>query len=517
MFELLTPISYWVITAIWLVIIVLYLGKLKPSFSIGGTVTTLLIILSIDAFRTLFESVYFGLYFNSLFGFLPKAIYDVLADPAFIIIPKVINIIAGFIVLFILYRRWLPTEIHEREEAIQDLKAAKKIAEEHEANLSAILDSISDAIVFTDLNRQILSVNRGMYKTFGYTLDDLQGQDTSILYESKDEFIHQGKLRFNLSAKEKLAPYEVNYRRKNGDVFMGETLGVPVYDSGHTIQGYLGVIRDISERKRYEIELSQHQLHLEEMVKERTEKLQKAMQVAEEANNAKSTFLSNMSHELRTPLNAILGFAQLLEINKKEPLSKTQKEHVKQIRNGGDHLLNLINDVLDLAKIEAGKASYAFETIDPRDLIDECLSFQTTVALNNQITIKDQSEPSLPFICADYMRCKQAILNLMSNAIKYNHVNGSIIVKTEIRPDNFLRISITDTGQGIPDEKQPLLFHPFERLDAEKSGIEGTGIGLILTQKLIEEMKGVIGFSSHDGEGSTFWIELPLATKANDN
>jgi diguanylate cyclase (GGDEF)-like protein/PAS domain S-box-containing protein len=262
MFELITPLSYWILTALWLVILVLYIAKLRHSKAAEKTVTVLLVILAIDAFRTVFESAYFGLYFNSLFGLLPKIFHDVLSQPGLLVIPKILNIVAGLLVLFLLIRHWVPRQIREREEWIKSLKDAKTLAEvkQDEAEqqflkFKSIFDGIPDAIVYADTDRKIISTNIGMEKTFGYTNRDLVGKSTTVLYESQGEFDRQGSIRFNLSAEEKAEPYEINYRHKNGQVFVGETVGTPVHGPNGSIVGYVGVIRNVSDRKQAEEKL----------------------------------------------------------------------------------------------------------------------------------------------------------------------------------------------------------------------------------------------------------------------
>jgi diguanylate cyclase (GGDEF)-like protein/PAS domain S-box-containing protein len=262
MFQLITPISYWVLTVLWLVILWLYIVKFKQTKNAGRTVAVLLVILAIDAFRTVFESVYFGLYFNSLFGLLPTGIHDTLSHPALLIIPKILNILAGLLVLFLLIRHWVPKEMNEREQWIENLQEAKLTAEnkreeavQQTSKFESILNAISDAIVVTDTERRIVSVNKGMRKTFGYTIDDLAGKKTSVLYESQAEFEIQGRVRFNLSAIDKEAAYEVNYRRKDGQVFVGETLGTVIKGGNGTTLGFIGVIRDVRQRKKDESRL----------------------------------------------------------------------------------------------------------------------------------------------------------------------------------------------------------------------------------------------------------------------
>jgi PAS domain S-box-containing protein len=241
-------------------------------------------------------------------------------------------------------------------------------------------------------------------------------------------------------------------------------------------------------------------------------KIREAREAAEAANRAKSDFLSSMSHELRTPMNAILGFGQMLRVNSKESLTQTQAACVNHILKSGDHLLVLINEVLDFAKAEAGKMTVYMENVVPREVFEECLPLVEDMALKREVSIVIP-EPGVEkrAVRADYTRLKQVLLNLLSNAVKYNRRGGEVRLSCAIRPGGVFRISRTDDGPGITKEKQSQLFEPFSRLGAENSDIEGTGIGLTLTRKLMGLMEGSIGFESEEGKGTTFWIELALA------
>jgi len=236
----------------------------------------------------------------------------------------------------------------------------------------------------------------------------------------------------------------------------------------------------------------------------------RARDEAEQASRAKSEFLSAMSHELRTPLNAILGFAQLLANGRRDPLSARQQRQVAQIRSSGDHLLALINDILDLSRIEAGRLTLCLEAIPLEAICREVLETLAPLAREADIALHGPAGDVQPLVLADHTRLKQVLLNLLSNAIKYNRPTGRVEMAVSEQA-HTARVSIEDTGHGIAPERLGELFEPFNRLEAEGSTIEGTGIGLALTRQLVESMQGRIGVTSERGAGSRFWIDLPLA------
>ena len=265
-----------------------------------------------------------------------------------------------------------------------------------------------------------------------------------------------------------------------------------------TSEGGTGSIRiDITEHRKIE------------------QALIEAREIADNANRAKSEFLSSMSHELRTPLNAIMGFAQMLRDYSDEPLTQEQNDGIKHILGAGNHLLGLINEVLDLARIEAGRLDLSIETVDLAQAIQEDISLVQPLAdaAHIDVRVDMDAEPEIS-VSADPSRFKQALLNLLSNAVKYNREGGTVTVAAVVGDAGMVRINVSDTGPRIPAEKHDEVFRPFSRLGAEASKIEGTGIGLTISRQLIESMGGSLDFESTPGTGSTFWLELPLADDA---
>lgn len=245
------------------------------------------------------------------------------------------------------------------------------------------------------------------------------------------------------------------------------------------------------------------------------EELRDARASAEAASRAKSEFLSSMSHELRTPLNAILGFAQLLRRDRKEPLSERHLERVGQILSGGEHLLRLIDDILDLSRVEAGTVAISIEPLSVSDVLEHVRATLEPLAARAGVTLEVAPVPDdLPLIVGDRIRFAQILINFGSNAIKYNRPRGVVSFRVQQLEGGRLRLNVSDTGLGIPADKQPKLFQPFQRAGQETGPIEGTGIGLFISKRLAELMQGEVGFTSVAGKGSEFWVDMPTDVTA---
>ena len=260
-------------------------------------------------------------------------------------------------------------------------------------------------------------------------------------------------------------------------------------------------------------ELESYRGVLERLVDERTLKLSEARDEAERSNLAKSEFLSHMSHELRTPLNAILGFGQMLELDE-EGFTNVQKQNVQEILESGQHLLTLINDVLDLSKIESGKFEINMEEVRVDEIIAQGISLIRPHAAARNLAIVDCVSGKNYTVRADFTRLKQVLVNLLSNAVKYNRKHGIVTLDSKIIDNQYLRFIVTDCGDGLSKDDIAKLFSPFVRLN-QKNNVEGAGIGLIICTHLIDLMGGNIGVDSTPGVGSTFWVDVELVNEGH--
>ncbi len=373
--------------------------------------------------------------------------------------------------------------------------AAQKALRDQQFYTRSLIESNIDAIVTTDPSGTITDLNQQMEVITGHTRDELIGTPFKNHFTDPS----QAEAAIKRVLKEcKVTNFELTVRAKDGEQTMVSYNAANFYDQDGILQGLFFAARDVTERKR-----------VDKVLQENTVELEKAKAIAEKANLAKSDFLSSMSHELRSPLNAILGFSQLMDSDSPPP-TPAQKESIAQILHAGWYLLELINEILDLAVVESGRLSLSLEAVSLPDVMIECKAMIEPQAQKRDInmTFPQFDEPC--YIKADHTRVKQVLINLLSNAIKYNKLGGSVNVDCVATTSGGIRISVKDTGAGLTPENITQLFQPFNRLGQETGGEEGTGIGLVVSKRLVELMQGMIGVESSVGVGSVFWIELSV-------
>lgn len=356
-----------------------------------------------------------------------------------------------------------------------------------------LIESNIDALTTTDPSGIITDVNKQMEELTGNQRDSLIGTPFKD-YFTDPEFAAAGIKR--VLSEKIISDYELTARTKSGKETVVSINAATFYHRDNKLQGIFYGARDVTERNR-----------LNQKLLEKNIELENAKAVAEKANLAKSDFLSSMSHELRTPLGAILGFAQLMESSTPAPLP-AQKRSITQILKAGWYLLELINEILDLALIESGKLPMSVEVVSLSEVMQECVLMSEPQAKIHDINVIFNRSTTKDFLHVDRTRLKQVIINLLSNAIKYNRKGGSVILEHSQSSDDMVRFSVRDTGEGLSAEQLGQLFQPFNRLGQEANNQQGTGIGLVVSKRLVESMGGVIGVQSTVGVGSVFWFEL---------
>ncbi len=378
---------------------------------------------------------------------------------------------------------------------------------ESEANYSRIVNTAAEGIWVFDPDYRTTFVNASMARMAGYECGDMIGRPLSDFLFEDDAADHRQKaanLRVGM-----MEHYERRFRHRDGHAVWALISASPVFDAGHNFQGTIAMFTDITERKRAEEELKRYKDQLEESVYRRTVELILSRDEAEAANKAKSVFLANISHELRTPLNAILGFSSMLC---REPaLSQGQREKLDIINRSGDHLLALINDVLDIAKIEAGRTQLQVAPFDLGAMVRDVADMMQIRAQEKGLRLcLDQSSAFPRYIKGDEARLRQVLVNLAGNAVKFTN-EGGISIRVGARENGMGRLvmEVEDTGPGISAEDQQRLFKPFVQL-GEAGTEKGTGLGLAISRQFIELMGGAISVESTPGKGSVFRIEVPV-------
>jgi len=386
-------------------------------------------------------------------------------------------------------------------EIADQLKRANGSLQASEEKLAVIVRSIGDGLIATDAEGRVTFLNSVAEHLTGWTQAEAANRPVGEIFniinqETRRPGILPVAETLAKGTIQGLANHTILISRDGREVPVADSCS-PMRDGDRRVVGAVLVFRDDTERQTFE-----HALE------ESNAEMRRATAAAEEANHAKSEFLSSMSHELRTPLNAILGFGQLLESSAPTP---AQAIRIHQILKAGWHLLNLINEILDLAVIESGKMSLSLEPVCIIDVLDECHDMMEAQAEKRGIVMVFPKNNSSGFVRADRNRLKQIVINLLSNAIKYNRESGSVVVECRPLTPGTVRISVRDTGAGLTPEHVAQLFQPFNRLGQETGGIAGTGIGLVVTKKLAALIGGEIGLKSTPGEGSVFWVDLPTS------
>ena len=360
----------------------------------------------------------------------------------------------------------------------------------------SLIESNIDALMTTNPAGIITDVNKQMEALTGCTRDELIGAPFKNYFTDPERA--EAGIKRVLSGN-KVTDYELTARARDGKETVVSYNATTFHDRDRKLQGVFAAARDVTERK-----------HFEQTLQENNVELERAKAAAEKANLAKSEFLSSMSHELRSPLNAILGFAQLI-ISETPPPTPSQVAYIDPILRAGWYLLELINEILDLAQIESGKLALSLEPTSLAEVMAECQDMIEPQGQKRGIVMTFPRFDVPCFVEADRTRLKQVIINLLSNAMKYNLANGSVMVECAPSAPDRVRISIRDTGAGLPPEKVAQLFQSFNRLGRETTEEEGTGIGLVMSKRLVELMGGNIGVESTVGVGSVFWFELNAA------
>ncbi|NIP99863.1 MAG: PAS domain S-box protein, partial [Nitrospinaceae bacterium] len=390
----------------------------------------------------------------------------------------------------------LARDLTEKKSVEKELEKTRLARDEMFQRYHLILEAAGEGIYGLDANGYTTFINPAAERMLGYSRAEMIGKP-------QHELIHHSQPNGQPYPVEN-CPIQASIRNgkvyhKNNEVFWrkdGTSMPVEYFCTpitvGEDVVGAVVTFKDITSQKQAEKELIQ------------------AKEDAVKANNAKSQFLSQMSHELRTPLNAILGFSQLINTNQEEPLTSNQEQGIHEILKAGKHLLELINEILDMARIEAGNLSLSIEDINLSDLIEELVALTLPMVKGKKIDLYNYvSMKGDLYVQADRVRLKQILLNLISNAIKYNTDGGSVWLDASENDEGMVEIQVKDSGMGIAEENIDGLFQPFNRLGTEGMGIEGTGIGLTISKQLAECMEGTIRVKSDEGKGSIFSVFIP--------
>lgn len=416
----------------------------------------------------------------------------------------------------LLARSALLEELAEKNNALQEAKEY----------LNNILNDSADMIITTDITGKIVEFNKGSERILGYTKDEVVGRDMSGFYQDSQE--RENILMF-LDREDHVSNYETRLMTKDGKPIDISLTISHIRNNKGDIIGTVGISKDITEDKRIRKELESKNSELKELnenlekrILERTMQIEKVNKELERSNKLKSHFIASMSHELRTPLNSIIGFSDILLSGAFGGLNEKQTRYVTNVLNSGKHLLQLINSILDLARIEAGKMHIEYNQFIVASIVDEVINIIQPMTHKKDISLNLENNVDKLVITADEVMFKQILYNLLTNAIKFTNNNGKVSVSLKMAEDlgekEVLRVSVIDTGIGIKSEDRERIFGQFEQAEGAKSKEHGgLGLGLALTKSLVEMHGGKIYLESEIGRGSEFSFVIPVKKKVKND
>jgi PAS domain S-box-containing protein len=394
---------------------------------------------------------------------------------------------------------------------ITDRKHAESALRQSEQSFRHFFEAGLVGMAITAPDKHWGNFNQRLAEMLGYSLQEMKSLTWAALTHPDDLAADEANYKRVLAGETDDYTMDKRFIRKDGSVLHAAIAVRCERNAQGQAERFFAIVEDIGQRKAAERDLARHRDELELLVQARSRELVAARDVALAASRAKSEFLSSMSHELRTPLNAIMGFSQLLELDR--DLSTRSRRFAQETFNAGKHLLDLINDVLDFAQVESGRITLTPEPLPLAEIGHDVMTLMQPLADQRGVTLQPLVVDGL-VVRADRMRLKQVLVNVVSNAIKYNRAAGSVSLAAAALDEQTLRITVRDTGVGIAPERLSQVFEPFNRLGAESGSIEGTGIGLNICRRLVELMGGRIGVTSRPGEGSEFRVDLPRERRA---
>ena len=495
LFNYIAPFTYWVIVVLWTVILLVFFRKYGRIGAEDLALKTLVFVLAIDAARTLFENLYFGVYFNSLYGWLPTAFHQFLSTPTLLALPKLVNIATAIIVLMVLIRRWFPEVVQEHRLMQRALTASEHEAAEAQARETTMrsqfidaIESIPDGLALLDGNMKVIATNRRMETVLPARVG------RSVIGLPLEDWLEQA---IDFSSVENITGMQLAV-----NLLSGTPLEVQLVDGSWAMlthrrsssDNHILVATDISG------------------LKEREQDAIEARMIAEEANQAKSAFLANMSHELRTPLNAIIGFSDIMRQEMFGAHSRKEYcEYAEDIHRSGNHLLQVIESILDLAKIESGRVELQLEPVDPAKIANEVIGLLFNEAAQRGLAVSSHGTRECPTFPADQLCVRQMLINLVGNAIKFTPAGGRIRIRFE-QQEAGISVAVEDTGVGMSEAQIYALTQPTavdDRVDIARSN-RGVGMGLSIVKGLIEAHGGSMTVSSKPNLGTKVALTFPL-------